>query len=85
VEIVGVEGHTLDGSGFRELFEPPAIYKLTKAADEISNPEELADRLKNSVRDIATNLLAEERNRLTRVRLLLWHLNRPCERPNVGG
>ena len=51
---------TLDGSGFREIHEPPAIYRTGKNIDEITDPAQLAELLKNSVRDIASDLLAEE-------------------------
>lgn len=60
VEIVSVEGHLLDGSGFREIHDAPDIYGPRKTIDEISDPAVLSERLKNSVRDIAANLLAEE-------------------------
>jgi len=60
VEIASVEGLMLNGSGFREIRDAPAIYGVRKTPDEISDPAELAERLKNSVRDIAANLLAEE-------------------------
>ena len=60
VEIASVEGRNLDGSGFREIREAPAIYSIKKAPDEINDPTELANLLKNSIRDIAASLLAEE-------------------------
>jgi superfamily II DNA or RNA helicase len=60
VEIASVEARTLDGSGFLELHEPPAAYGAGKATPGSENPTELAESLKNSVRDIAEDLLAEE-------------------------
>lgn len=60
VEISGVEGRNLDGSGFLEIHEAPAAYSAKKTPDEIDDPAELAELLKNSVRDIAASLLAEE-------------------------
>src|ERR1017187_10280338 len=60
VEIKSVEALTLDGSKFREIHDPPAIYRVGKAVDETTDPAQLAELLKNSVRDIAENLLAEE-------------------------
>ncbi len=60
VEIASVEARSLNGSGFREIYEPPTGYTVHKASDEISDPAELAELLKNSVRDIAADLLAEE-------------------------
>ncbi len=60
VEIAGVEARTLDGSGFKELHEPPKPYRVGKVPVETDNATELAESLKNSVRDIAANLLAEE-------------------------
>jgi superfamily II DNA or RNA helicase len=60
VEIKSVEALALDGSHFREIHDPPAIYRVGKAVDETTDPAQLAELLKNSVRDIATDLLAEE-------------------------
>jgi superfamily II DNA or RNA helicase len=60
VEIESVQGKMLDGSGFKEIREAPAGYVTNKPPEEINDPAELADRLKNSIRDIAANLLAEE-------------------------
>ncbi len=60
VEISSVQGRNLDGSGFREIHEAPSAYGSKKAPDEINDPAELGDLLKNSVRDIASSLLAEE-------------------------
>lgn len=60
VEIESVQGKMLDGSGFKEIREAPSGYITNKPPEEISDPAELGDRLKNSVRDIAANLLAEE-------------------------
>ncbi|MBC6951503.1 hypothetical protein DWB58_26550 [candidate division KSB1 bacterium] len=60
VEIESVQGKMLDGSGFKEIREAPSGYVINKPPEEINDPAELADRLKNSVRDIAANLLAEE-------------------------
>ncbi len=60
VEIVSVEGRLLNGSGFLEIHEAPAVYTVHKTLDEINDPAELADLLKHSVRDIAADLLAEE-------------------------
>jgi superfamily II DNA or RNA helicase len=60
VEIESVQGKMLDGSGFKEIREAPSGYVVSKPPEEINDPAELADRLKNSIRDIAANLLAEE-------------------------
>jgi hypothetical protein len=60
VEIVSVEARPLDGSGFLELHEPPAPYDGGGAAPEDASVADLAETLKNSVRDIADDLLAEE-------------------------
>jgi len=60
VDIAAVESQRLDGVGFREIREPPAFYTAKKPPSEINDPVELAERLKNIVRDIASNLLAEE-------------------------
>ncbi len=60
VEIASVEGRLLNGSGFLEIHEAPAVYAVHKAPDEINDPAELAEMLKHSVRDIAADLLAEE-------------------------
>jgi type III restriction enzyme len=60
VVISSVEGQKLDGSGFREIREAPAFYVTNKAPAEINDPAELAEKLKNSVRDIASSLLADE-------------------------
>lgn len=60
VEISGVVGQTLDGSGFREIREAPALYGARKPLSEIDDPIQLAELLKTSVRDVAADLLAEE-------------------------
>lgn len=60
VEIESVEGRTLDGSGFREIQDAPAHHKNSYSPDEITDPIELAERLKHSIRDIASDLLADE-------------------------
>ncbi len=60
VEIKSVEARTLDGSGFLELHEPPTPYRGGETAKETVSASVLAELLKNSVRDIAENLLAEE-------------------------
>jgi len=60
VEIESVQSKILDGSGFKEIREAPSGYSTQKPPEEINDPAELADRLKNSIRDIASNLLAEE-------------------------
>jgi hypothetical protein len=60
VEIASVQARTLDGSGFLELHEPPTPYRTGKAATETESATALAELLKNSVRDIAEDLLAEE-------------------------
>ena len=60
VEIESVEGRSLNGTGFKEIHQAPAVYGVRKAADEIDDPAELAELLKGSVRDIAADLLAEE-------------------------
>jgi len=60
VEIDSVQGRMLDGSGFREIREAPMGYKVKKPIEEITDPGELADRLKTSVRDIAAELLADD-------------------------
>jgi type III restriction enzyme len=60
VEIKSVEALMLDGSKFREVHDPPAIYRVGKVVDETTDPAQLAELLKNSVRDVASDLLAEE-------------------------
>ena len=60
VTISGVEEQLLDGSGFRGIREPPAPYVGKKLISEINDPVILAESLKNILRDIASNLLAEE-------------------------
>jgi hypothetical protein len=60
VDIEAIESQRLDGQGFLEISEPPALYSAGKSPDEINDPVELASRIKNIVRDIASNLLAEE-------------------------
>jgi type III restriction enzyme len=60
VEIKNVKAMNLDGSGFMEIHEAPATYRTGQIADEISDPTHLADLLKNSIRDVASDLLAEE-------------------------
>jgi len=50
----------LDGSGFREIHEAPTAYIVKKPIKEITDPAELADRLKKNVRDHAADLLADE-------------------------
>ena len=61
VEISGVEAKPLDGSGFMEIHEPaPPPYGKSLSPEEVQDPAKLADRLKNSIRDIAMNLLAED-------------------------
>ena len=60
VEISGIVGQTLDGSGFREIREAPALYGVRKPLSEIDDPIQLAELLKTSVRDVAADLLAEE-------------------------
>ena len=60
VEIDSVEGKMLDGSGFREIHEAPTAYIVKKPIKEITDPAELADRLKKNVRDHAADLLADE-------------------------
>jgi len=60
VEIESVQGKMLDGSGFKEIREAPAGYTARKPPEEINDPAELGERLKNSIRDIASDLLAEE-------------------------
>jgi len=60
VEISGVVGQTLDGSGFREIREAPPLYGVRKPLSEIDDPLQLAELLKTSIRDIAAYLLAEE-------------------------
>ena len=42
------------------MHEPPTPYRVGKVPVETDNATELAESLKNSVRDIAANLLAEE-------------------------
>lgn len=59
VEIKSVEALPLDGSKFREIHDPPAIYRTGKTIDETTDPALLAELLKNSVRDLANDLLAE--------------------------
>lgn len=60
VEIASVEARALNGSGFKELHEAPTPNRLGKEPAGTDNAAELAESLKNSVRDIASNLLAEE-------------------------
>lgn len=60
VEISGVEGRNLDGSGFVELRGAPSVSGTKKAPDEINDSAELGDMLKNVVRDTASSLLADE-------------------------
>ena len=60
VEIESVQGQMLDGSGFKEIRDAPEGYTARKSPEEINDPAELGELLKNSVRDIASNLLAEE-------------------------
>jgi superfamily II DNA or RNA helicase len=60
VEIERVEALPLDGSRFREIHDPPAVYRTGKTIDESTDPVRLADLLKNSVRDVASDLLADE-------------------------
>jgi superfamily II DNA or RNA helicase len=60
VELAGVEARRLDGTGFQELHEPPALNRLTNAVKDVLDPEQLAAVLKSSIRDIAADLLAEE-------------------------
>jgi superfamily II DNA or RNA helicase len=60
VEIERVEALNLDGSKFREIHEAPAFYQSGKPIAEIADAAQLAELLKNSVRDVADDLLAEE-------------------------
>ena len=60
VTLSGVEEQILDGSGFRGIREPPPAYWGKKPPSEINDPKILAEQLKNTIRDIASNLLAEE-------------------------
>jgi len=60
VEIKSVEAMVLDGSRFREFHEPPGFSGARRALGEISDPAQLAELLTNSLRDIASDLLAEE-------------------------
>jgi superfamily II DNA or RNA helicase len=60
VEIESVQGQALDGSGFREIRGAPVGFDIKMPIEDITDPVELADRLKNSVRDIAAELLADE-------------------------
>jgi type III restriction enzyme len=60
VDIRSVEGRRLDGQGFREIHGAPTTHAMGKTALESADSAELSDRLKNSVRNIADNLLAEE-------------------------
>ncbi len=60
VEIASVEGRTLNGSGFREFRDAPTVHYTAQSPDNMDDPAQLADLLKNSIRDVAANLLAEE-------------------------
>lgn len=60
VEISSIEARALDGSRFREIHDAPAFYATGTALETITDAGELAELLKNSVRDIAADLLAEE-------------------------
>jgi superfamily II DNA or RNA helicase len=60
VELARVEARRLDGSGFQEIHEPPTPYRVGKESEETGEPAKLAELLKQSVRDIAADLLAEE-------------------------
>jgi type III restriction enzyme len=59
VEIEGVEGKDLFKSDFTHIIDPPEHARPQSAENKLSK-EELADLLKNSVRDIASALLADE-------------------------
>jgi len=60
VEISGVSGRTLDGSGFVQIHGAPTVTGIKKTPNEINDSAELADLLRNSIRDVASGLLAEE-------------------------
>ncbi len=60
VEITSVEAVILDGSKFREIHGPPRSVLSGEALDEISDTDQLGDILKNTVRDTASDLLADE-------------------------
>ena len=60
VEIDRVVGTTLDGSGFLVIVDGPSGKAVVKAAEEIDDPVVLGDSLKNSMRNIASDLLANE-------------------------
>jgi superfamily II DNA or RNA helicase len=60
VEIESIESKMLNGSGFKEIREAPVANNVKKPVEEITDPDELADRLKNNIRDHAAALLADE-------------------------
>jgi len=60
VEIDKVVGQTLDGSGFREIVDAPSGKTIVRTVEEIDDPIVLGDLLKTSMRNIASDLLAEE-------------------------
>jgi len=60
VEIAGVVGSALNGSGFKRIHEAPKGYHASTPPEEITDQAGLAELLKGSVRDIAADLLAEE-------------------------
>jgi superfamily II DNA or RNA helicase len=59
VEIASVKGTKLDDDGFTEISEAPATSNVEEKTGE-PGLEELIETLKHSVRDIASELLAEE-------------------------
>ena len=60
VEIAGVVGSMLNGSGFKRIHEAPKGYHTSRPPEEMTDPAGLAELLKGSVRDIAADLLADE-------------------------
>jgi len=59
VEIDKVIASKLRDNGFVELIEPPAI-NITKEKPQDENIQDVIEKLKNTIRDIASALLAEE-------------------------
>jgi hypothetical protein len=60
VELAAVEKRTLDSDRFVEIHAAPAGFEKMSSPTESQNAVELASLLKNSIRDIAQSLLAEE-------------------------
>lgn len=60
VEIDKVWGRTLDGSGFREIYDAPAGKPFVAPPEESDDPLVLGESLKHSMRNIAEDLLSNE-------------------------